>query len=97
MAVRRKKEKVSVTLPGELVAEVRAAVTRGEVSAFFTEALSHYLVYRRQRHALERSFGAWKAADHPDLAAPDDSTAYVRSLRAAGHDRLKCVEEGAGS
>ncbi len=81
MGRRGKKEKVSVTLPKELVGEIRSIASQGEVSSFFTEALEHYLAYRKQKVALEKGFGAWGGESHPDLATPEDSTAYVRSIR----------------
>jgi len=85
---RGKTEKVSVTLPREVIEEIRAIVSQGEVSSFFTEALEHYLTYRRQKVALEKGFGAWKNKNHPDLATAEDSTAYVRDLREADKERL---------
>lgn len=88
MATRGKSEKVSVTLPKELAREVRALVPQGEVSTFFTAAIQHYLAYRRQRAALEKGFGAWKSENHPDLMTPEDSTAYIRSIREADKERL---------
>ena len=89
MGSRAKKEKVSVTLPKELAAEIRSIVSQGEVSAFFAEALEHYLAYRKQKVALEKGFGAWKDESHPDLATPQDSTAYIRSIREADKKRLE--------
>jgi Arc/MetJ-type ribon-helix-helix transcriptional regulator len=87
MGSRGKTEKMSVTLPRELAGEIRAIVSQGEVSAFFTEALDYYLSYRKQKLALERGFGAWKTGRHSDLANPEDSTAYVRTIREAGRKR----------
>lgn len=88
MGGKGKTEKVSVTLPKELVSEIRSIACQGEVSSFFTEALEHYLAYRKQKIALEKGFGAWKNESHPDLATPEDSTAYVRSIREADSERL---------
>ena len=88
MARADRTEKISVTLPSKLIADVRAAVPQGEVSAFFTEAVEHYLARRRQKTALAKGFGAWKSSNHPDLATPEDSTAYVRSIRQAGKERI---------
>ncbi|MBA7477478.1 hypothetical protein ES707_12889 [subsurface metagenome] len=88
MGGKGKTEKVSVTLPKELVGEIRSIASQGEVSSFFTEALEHYLAYRKQKIALEKGFGAWKNESHPDLATPEDSTAYVRSIREADSERL---------
>lgn len=88
MGRRGKTEKISVTLPKELAGEIRSIVSQGEVSSFFTEALEHYLAYRKQKIALEKGFGAWKNESHPDLATPEDSTAYVRAIREADRERL---------
>ena len=63
--------------------EIRSTMSQGEVSAFFTEALKHYLAYLKQKTALEKGFGAWKNKNHPALATPQDSTAYVRATRQA--------------
>ena len=89
MGRRGKTEKVSVTLPRELAGEIRSIVPQGEVSSFFTEALEHYLAYRKQKVALEKGFGAWKDENHPELKAPKDSTSYVHSIREADKKRLE--------
>jgi hypothetical protein len=84
--------KMSVTLPKKLAGEIRAITPQGEISSFFTEALEHYLAYRKQSLALERGFGAWKDRNHPDLMTPEDSVAYVRELREA--DAYRVTESG---
>jgi hypothetical protein len=84
-------EKMSVTLPKKLAGEIRAITSQGEISSFFTEALEHYIAYRKQTIALQKGFGAWKDESHPDLATPEDSTAYVRDIREADKDRLSEV------
>ena len=88
MSSRGKTEKVSVTLPRELAVEIRSIVPLGEISSFFTEALEHFMAYRRQKVALAKGFGAWKSDSHPDLVTAEDSTAYVRAIRAADNERL---------
>ena len=89
MGGKGKTEKMSVTLPKELAGEIRSIASRGEISSFFTEALEHYLAYCKQKIALEKGFGAWKNEGHPDLATPEDSTAYVRAIREADRERLE--------
>jgi len=88
MSSRGKTEKVSVTLPRDLAMEIRSMVPLGGISSFFSEALEHYIAYRRQKIALAKGFGAWKGEAHADLVTPEDSTAYVRALRAADNERL---------
>ena len=87
-----KTEKVSVTIPRDLAGEIRSSVPQGEVSAFFTEALDHYLAYHKQKLALQKGFGAWKDESLPDLATPEDSTACVRSIRETDAERLARLE-----
>jgi Arc/MetJ-type ribon-helix-helix transcriptional regulator len=87
MSGRGKTVKMSVTLPGELAGEVRALVSQGEVSSFFTEALEHYLAFRKQKQALEAGYGAWKDEGHPDLNTPADSIDYVSDVRSADKER----------
>jgi len=88
MGGKAKTEKMSVTLPRELAGEIRSITSQGEISSFFTEALEHYIAYRKQRIALEKGFGAWKNESHRDLATSEDSTAYVNSIREADSERL---------
>ena len=89
MGGKAKTEKMSVTLPKKLASEIRSVAPQGEISSFFTEALEHYLAYRKQKVALEKGFGAWKSESHPNLNTPEDSTTYVRSIREAGRERLE--------
>ena len=88
MGGKARTEKMSVTLPKELAGEIRTIASQGEISSFFTEALEHYLAYRKQTIALEKGFGAWRNESHPDLATPEDSTVYVSAVREADKERL---------
>ncbi len=88
MGGKARTEKMSVTLPKKLAGEIRSVASQGEISSFFTEALEHYMAYRKQTIALEKGFGAWRNESHPDLATPEDSTAYVRAVRKADKERL---------
>ena len=91
MGGKAKTEKMSVTLPKKLAGEIRSVASQGEISSFFTEALEHYLSYRKQKIALEKGFGAWKDESHPDLATPEDSTAYVCDIRETDKERFTRV------
>ncbi|MBI2849434.1 MAG: hypothetical protein HYX80_00140 [Chloroflexi bacterium] len=39
---------------------------------------------QKQKIAMEKGFGAWKDEDPPELATPEDSSAFVRAIRDAG-------------
>ena len=93
MGGKAKTEKMSVTLPRELAGEIRSIASQGEISSFFTEALEHYISYRKQKIALEKGFGAWKNNNHPNLATPEDSTSYVCAVREADKERLARLED----
>jgi hypothetical protein len=80
--------KVSVTLPDDLVEQVRVHVKAGEFSSFCAVALRNHLAHYRQRHGLTHSFGIWKDEDHPDLSSSKDASGYVRKLRKSDGKRL---------
>ncbi|MFO8009484.1 MAG: ribbon-helix-helix domain-containing protein [Dehalococcoidia bacterium] len=92
MGGKTRTEKMSVTLPKELANEIRSIASKGEISSFFTEALEHYIAYHKQKTALAKGFGAWKDNNHPGLATPKDSSAYVRAIREAGRERKQRLE-----
>ncbi len=89
MGGKARTEKMSVTLPKDLAGEIRSIVSHGEISSFFAEALEHYIAYHKQKVALGKGFGAWKSENHPDLAGPEDSSAYVRAIREADKKRME--------
>lgn len=84
--------KVSVTLPDELVEQVRVHIKVGEFSSFCAAALRNHLAHYRQREGLSHSFGIWKDADHPDLTSSRDATNYVRKLRKSDANRLSRMQ-----
>lgn len=88
----KKVEKLSITLPIKLASELRELAPRGELSSLLAEAAEFYVAWRRQKEALKIGYGAWKARNHPNLKTPEDSTAYVRSLRDLDEERLRRFE-----
>lgn len=66
-------------LPEELLEEIKANVPPRQQSRFVAEALKKELQRVRLAKALETSFGAWKEADHPELAKGAET--FVRKLR----------------
>jgi hypothetical protein len=66
-------------LPEELLEEIKANVPPRQQSRFVAEALKKELQRVRLAKALETSFGAWKEADHPELAK--GAKTFVRKLR----------------
>jgi hypothetical protein len=66
-------------LPQDLIEELRQAVPKRAQSKLVAEALRNELRRLKLEKALQRSFGAWKDSDHPELSK--GATTYVRKLR----------------
>jgi metal-responsive CopG/Arc/MetJ family transcriptional regulator len=75
------------TLPSDLLEELRRAVPRGEQSRLVAEALRNELARLRFRAAIDRSFGAWRASRHPELAR--GTRRFVRELRKSARTRRR--------
>jgi hypothetical protein len=66
-------------LPGDLIDEMKKAVSKREQSKFVAAALRKELNRLRLEKTLKTSFGAWKDEDHPELK--DGTYAYIRNIR----------------
>lgn len=80
-------KKVSITLPDDLIEQVRVHVRNGEFSSFCAIALRNHLAHYRQRTNLTHSYGAWQDEGHADLSSPKAVSNYVRGLRKADAGR----------
>ena len=66
-------------LPEDLIDKLKKAVPKRQQSKVVAEALRKELKRIKLERALERSFGAWKDEDHPELKAGTD--AWIKKLR----------------
>ena len=66
-------------LPEDLLDDLRNTVSRREQSKVVAEALRKELKRLKLKKAIEGSFGAWKANDHPELNRGTE--AYLRRIR----------------
>jgi len=71
--------KVSVTLPEDLLREIKAMTDN--VSAFVAAGVQQYVDKERLRRALLQSAGAWSEEDHPELRKIEEVAEYVRKTR----------------
>lgn len=78
-------KQANFTLPEDLLEELKKTVPKGEQSKVVGEALRNELKRIKFKQALQRSFGAWKGQEHPELAKGPRH--FVRSLRRSS--RLK--------
>jgi hypothetical protein len=79
-----------VILPVDVVADIDKLVGKRGRSAFLTELAQREIKLRHQREVLRETAGAWKAADHPELA--QGAAAWVRQIRALDTPRLDDLE-----
>ncbi|HLF87107.1 MAG TPA: hypothetical protein VI584_08490 [Nitrospiria bacterium] len=72
-------------LPADVLEELRKMIPKREQSKVVTEALRKELKHIKIQQALEKSFGAWKKEDHPELA--EGTEKYVRSMRRSSREK----------
>jgi hypothetical protein len=72
-------KQANFTLPEDLLDELKRTVPKGEQSKVVGQALRNELKRIKFKKALEKSFGAWKAGEHPELA--QGSRRFIHSLR----------------
>jgi metal-responsive CopG/Arc/MetJ family transcriptional regulator len=88
------KEKISVTLPADLMKEIRSIVPEKGISKFLTEAVGERLAKYKLDQALKEGYGAWSSEKHPELKTPEDSIALVQELREKDDERLSHLRKG---
>jgi Arc/MetJ-type ribon-helix-helix transcriptional regulator len=88
------KEKITVSLPQELAERLRQHVPARKRDAFIVHALQEQLALEEQLKVLEETAGAWKDADHPELATGADIDLWLEQLRGSWPDRLARLQEG---
>lgn len=72
-------KQANFTLPEDLLDELKRTVPKGEQSKVVGQALRNELKRIKFKKVLEKSFGAWKAGTHPELA--QGARRFIRSLR----------------
>lgn len=72
-------------LPTDILEELRKIIPKREQSKVVTEAIRKELKHIKIQQALEKSFGAWKKEDHPELA--EGTEKYVRSMRRSSREK----------
>ncbi len=83
-------QRAHIVLPQELVREIDALVGPRGRSAFLVNITQAELQRRRLLEFLRSDVPAWLDADHPELA--DGTSAWVRSLRQEGEQRMPGVD-----
>lgn len=84
------RQRVMVPYPPEVIAEIDKMVSHGKRTAFLVELAKREIKLNRQRQALKAATGAWKAADHPELA--EGAAKWVREVRKESVSRSERIE-----
>ena len=84
-------QKITVSLPEELINRMNEIIPARQRSRFIAEALEERLALAEQALAIEEGAGIWKDEDYPHLATDDDIEQWIRELR-GGHSAAKVIE-----
>ena len=79
-----------VPYPPDVIAEIDKIVSHGKRTAFLVELAKREIKLNRQRQALRAATGAWKAKDHPELAAR--AASWVREIRQESVKRFEKIQ-----
>jgi len=75
------KERMNLYITKSVMDDLRKAVPARERTRFVEDILTRELRRRRLLDALEKAYGAWTDASHPEMKAPGDIDRWVASGR----------------
>ena len=75
-------QKITISLPAELIQQLNELVPARKRSKFIAEALQRQLEIEDFERILDETAGAWKEEDHPDLRTGADIDRAIREMRA---------------
>ena len=76
-----KTQRINVTFPERLLAELDELVPPRKRSQFIVRATDEYLRKLKLVSAIQETAGAWDEASHPELATPADVDGWIRDRR----------------
>ena len=80
-SVRTDPQKITVTLPREVLARLQAHVPARQRSRFILEAIEGRLALEEQVAALDETAGAWSDQNHPEMSTGPDIDRWLSELR----------------
>ena len=78
------KERMNLYITKSVMDELRRAIPARERTKFVEEVLARELRKRKLREAIEKSYGAWKDEDHPDMMTGEDIDRWIEEQRRLG-------------
>ena len=79
----RGSQKITVTLPKDLLDRLNQVVPARGRSRFITEAIEQRLVAEEQMAVLNETAGAWSDEHHPDLRTDSQIDQWIQDLRSS--------------
>ena len=76
-----KAQKITVTLPRELIKRLDGRVPSRQRSRFIANAIESQLAIEEQLAALEETAGIWTDDNYPDLKSDEDIDLWLQNLR----------------
>jgi hypothetical protein len=76
-----KTQRINVTFPEKLLAELDALVPPRKRSQVIVRATTEYVRKLKLLAAIKETAGAWDEASHPELATPADIDRWIRDAR----------------
>jgi hypothetical protein len=78
------KERMNLYITKSVMDELRRAIPARERTRFVEEVLARELRRRKLHEAIEKSYGAWKDEDHPDMLTGEDIDRWIEEQRRLG-------------
>jgi len=75
------KERMNLYITKSVMDELRRAIPARERTRFVEEVLARELRRLKLREAIEKSYGAWKDEDHPDMLTFEDINRWIEEGR----------------
>lgn len=76
-------QKITVTLPKDLLDRLNQIVPARGRSRFITEAIDQHLIAEEQLAVLNETAGAWSDEHHPDLRTDAQIDQWIQDLRSS--------------
>jgi metal-responsive CopG/Arc/MetJ family transcriptional regulator len=74
-------QKITVTLPRELIERLDDRVPSRQRSRFIANAIESQLAIEEQMAAVEETAGIWTEENHPELKTEEDIDTWLQNLR----------------
>lgn len=82
-------QRLNISFPKKLVDDLSSLVPAGRRSQLVVEATQKELQKIKRLRILEKTAGAWKDSNHPDLKTIRDVCNWVNQLRQLDEKRLR--------